>query len=60
MRGVPWGTPAMTSLRDLSEYEGAEILRKKLEACLVGSSWALTSILRFRVYRSGGKVVGRL
>lgn len=35
-RGVPWGAPAMNPLRDLAEYEGAEILRKKLESCLVG------------------------
>lgn len=35
-RGVPWGAPAMATLRDLAEYETAEIVRKKMEACLVG------------------------
>lgn len=35
-RGKPWGTPAITHMRDLAEYERAETLRKKLEACLVG------------------------
>lgn len=35
-RGVPWGTPAINPIRDLAEYEAAEGLRKKLEACLVG------------------------
>jgi lambda family phage portal protein len=35
-RGVPWGTPAMAALRDLAEYETAEIVRKKMEACVVG------------------------
>lgn len=36
LRGVPWGAPVMTKLRDLGEYEDAEIMRKKLEACFVG------------------------
>lgn len=35
-RGAPWGTPAITHIRDLAEYEAAEGLRKKLESCLVG------------------------
>jgi lambda family phage portal protein len=35
-RGEPWGTPAIKDLRDLAEYESAEILRKKIEACVVG------------------------
>lgn len=34
-RGVPWLTPAMMSLRDLDEYSQAEIIRKKIEACVV-------------------------
>lgn len=35
-RGTPWGAPAINHIRDLGEYEAAEGLRKKLEACLVG------------------------
>jgi lambda family phage portal protein len=35
-RGTPWGTPAINDLRDLAEYETAEVVRKKLEACVVG------------------------
>ena len=35
-QGVPWGTPAVTSLYDLQTYEQAELIRKKLEACMVG------------------------
>lgn len=36
LRGTPWGEAAINDLRDLSEYETAEIVRKKMEACLVG------------------------
>lgn len=36
VRGVPWGAPVMSSLRDLSGYEEAEIVRKRIEACMVG------------------------
>lgn len=36
MRGVPWGVAAINDLRDLAEYEAAEVLRKKMEACIVG------------------------
>ena len=35
-RGVPWGAPAMTALRDLADWQVAEMVRKKTEACLVG------------------------
>ena len=35
-RGVPWGTPAMSSLRNLGDYELAESVRKKIESCMVG------------------------
>lgn len=35
-RGVPWGTPAIESLNLLADYELAEIVRKKTEACVVG------------------------
>jgi len=33
-RGVPWGAPVIRSLRDLDDYEIAEIVRKKTEACV--------------------------
>jgi lambda family phage portal protein len=36
VRGVPWGTAAMQPLRDLGEYENSELIRKKIEACMVG------------------------
>lgn len=35
VRGVPWGTPSIQSLRLLADYELAEIVRKKIEACNV-------------------------
>ena len=35
-RGVPWGTPAMRALRDVDDWQNAELVRKKTEACLVG------------------------
>lgn len=35
-RGVPWGTPAIMGLRDLGDWQVAEMARKKAEACLVG------------------------
>lgn len=35
-RGVPWGTPALTALRDLGDWQIAEMVRKKTESCLVG------------------------
>lgn len=36
VRGVPWGSAAMSALRDLGEYETSELIRKKIEACMVG------------------------
>ena len=36
VRGVPWGSPVITSLYNLGTYEEAEIIRKKIESCLVG------------------------
>lgn len=35
-RGVPWGAPAMRALRDLDDWQVAEMMRKKIEACTVG------------------------
>jgi capsid protein len=35
-RGVPWGTPAIRALRDVDDWQNAELVRKKTEACLVG------------------------
>lgn len=31
--GVPWLAPTMLRLRDLADYEEAELIRKKIEAC---------------------------
>lgn len=36
VKGTPWGSPVITALYDLAGYEQAEIVRKRLEACLVG------------------------
>jgi len=33
MRGVPWCAPVIVPMRDLSEYEDAEIVRQKIAAC---------------------------
>lgn len=35
-RGVPWGAPAMRALQDLGDWQVAEMVRKKTEACMVG------------------------
>lgn len=35
-RGVPWGTPSIERTNLLGDYELAEIVRKKTEACVVG------------------------
>ncbi|WP_158812052.1 phage portal protein, partial [Beijerinckia sp. L45] len=35
MRGVPWGTPSFETLKHLADYELAEIVRKRTEACMV-------------------------
>ncbi len=35
VRGVPWLTPSMIALRDLEDYQDAERVRKKIEACVV-------------------------
>lgn len=34
-RGVPWGVPAMRRLRDVDDWQVAELVRKKTEACMV-------------------------
>lgn len=34
VRGVPWFAPVIMRFRDLDEYDEAEIVRKKVEACL--------------------------
>lgn len=36
VRGVPWGSPTLLGLGDLGTYEEAEIVRKKIESCMVG------------------------
>jgi lambda family phage portal protein len=33
VRGVPWFAPVVLKLRDLDEYDDAELVRKKIEAC---------------------------
>jgi lambda family phage portal protein len=35
-RGVPWAAPVMRTLRDMDDWQIAELVRKKTEACLVG------------------------
>ena len=35
-RGVPWGTPAMQAIHDVGDWQHAELVRKRTEACLVG------------------------
>lgn len=35
-RGVPWGAPVMRAIRDVDDWQHAEIVRKRTEACLVG------------------------
>jgi lambda family phage portal protein len=35
-RGVPWGTPALTALQHLGDWQDAELVRKKIEASVVG------------------------
>ena len=35
-RGVPWGAPAMRAIRDVDDWQRAELVRKKTEACMVG------------------------
>lgn len=34
-RGVPWGTPALRALRELGEWQDAELIRKRTEASTV-------------------------
>lgn len=36
VRGVPWGAPVIRDMRDLSDYEFAELQRKKMESSVVG------------------------
>lgn len=36
IRGVPWGSPVITDLRELDGYKEAERVRKRLESCMVG------------------------
>lgn len=36
VRGVPWLAPVMIHLKDLDDYNQAELIRKKVEACVVG------------------------
>jgi lambda family phage portal protein len=36
VRGVPWLAPVMLRLRDLDEYQDAQLVRQKIAACWVG------------------------
>lgn len=36
VRGVPWGSPVMMTLRDLDDYEDAYLFRQKLANCVTG------------------------
>lgn len=36
VHGVPWAHPVMLPLRDVADYDEAEIVRKKIEACNTG------------------------
>lgn len=33
IRGIPWGTPSMMSLRDFDDYADAQLMRQKVAAC---------------------------
>ena len=33
---MPWFAPVILKLRDLDEYDDAELVRKKIEACFQG------------------------
>src|SRR4029078_8550793 len=33
--GAPWLAPCIISMRDLDDYNQAELIRKKIEACMV-------------------------
>lgn len=37
VRGAPWGAPVVAAIHDLGAYEDAELQRKRLEACMVGT-----------------------
>ncbi|GHB34039.1 phage portal protein [Pseudovibrio japonicus] len=37
VRGLPWTTPVIIAAKEFQDYEGAELVRKLTEACLVGS-----------------------
>jgi lambda family phage portal protein len=36
VRGVPWVAPSIVRIRDLDEYEDAQLVRQKIAACFVG------------------------
>lgn len=36
MRGIPWGAPVMRAIREIDEWQEAELVRKRTEACMVG------------------------
>jgi lambda family phage portal protein len=55
VRGVPWLAPILVTLRDISDYEEAELVRKKIAACLSffvkstnGSTAGIAQVVRER------------
>lgn len=34
--GIPWGSPCIIRLRDLDEFEDAQLIKQKISACFVG------------------------
>jgi len=55
VRGVPWLAPIPMTLRDISDYEEAELVRKKIAACLAffikspsGSTASVAKVVRER------------
>lgn len=36
VRGIPWTVPIIVTVRDLDEYEDAELIRRKVAACFAG------------------------
>jgi lambda family phage portal protein len=62
-RGIPWLTPGMRRFRELDSYEDAELMRKRVEACVsafVTSDEAEEEGIAAKVTDSDGKVLETL
>jgi hypothetical protein len=57
VRGVPWFAPVILKLRDLDDYDDAELMRKKIEACFAAFVTGAQDEETYRV-ETYGKVVG--